>query len=94
MSKQEIYNIITDHLKKHSASKIAVFGSYARNEESPDSDIDIIVNFSEKKNLFDLIGLQQDLEETLGKKVDLITESSIKPNRKKYIEKDMHVIFS
>jgi predicted nucleotidyltransferase len=94
MSKEKIYNIIIEKLKTHKASKIAIFGSYARNEENSASDIDIIVKFKDRKNLLDLIGIEQELEELIGKKVDLLTEGAINPNRKKYIEKDLQVIYS
>lgn len=94
MSKQEIFGKIIEKLKAHNAKKIAVFGSFARNEQNELSDIDLLVDFAERKNLLDLIGIEQELEELLGKKVDLITNRAINPNRRKYIEKNMQVIYS
>ena len=94
MKKKEIYNILIKLLKRHNVSKIAVFGSYARNEESAESDVDIIVNFTNRKTLLDLVEIESELEEAIGKKVDLLTEHSINPNRKKYIEQDLKVIYS
>ncbi len=66
----------------------AIFGSYVRGEEKEDSDIDMLVELPKGKSLLDLIGLQLELEEALGKKVDLTTYKSISPLLKKYIDQD------
>ena len=63
MNKEEIFKRITQLLKNQGASKIAVFGSYVRGEETSKSDIDIIVEFSERKSLLDLVGIEQNLSE-------------------------------
>ncbi len=55
LNKEEIFEKISPVLKKKGVKKIAVFGSYARDEEKPGSDIDIIVEFSERKSLLDLV---------------------------------------
>ncbi|HEX7466973.1 MAG TPA: nucleotidyltransferase family protein [Methanobacterium sp.] len=93
MNKEEIFKRITQILKNQGASKIAVFGSYVRGEETSKSDIDIIVEFSERKSLLDLVGIEQNLSETLGIKVDLLTEKSISPYLIDRIKKDMRVIY-
>ena len=66
-------------LKKHDVKRAAVFGSYARGEETRSSDVDMMVEFSGKKSLLDLVGLQQDLEETTGVKFDVSTFKAIHP---------------
>ncbi len=50
--------IIISFLKKHGAKKIGLFGSVARGEERPDSDIDVLVEFSEVKGLLEFIGFE------------------------------------
>ncbi len=55
-------------LKKHDVVKAALFGSYAKGEQTKKSDIDILIKFKGNKSLFDLIDLKFDLEENLGKK--------------------------
>ena len=69
----EIYEIA----RKHKAARVYVFGSCARREETPDSDVDFVAEFRPHSSLFDLGGLQYDLQKLLGCKVDLITEDSL-----------------
>ena len=69
-----------------------VFGSYARGEAKPESDLDVIVEFSQRKSLLEIVGIEQELEDTLGIKVDLLTEKSISPYLKERIEKESIVV--
>lgn len=93
MNKENLFKKIISLIKKHGAKKIAVFGSYARGEEKPKSDIDILVEFSERKSLLDLVGIEQELTDALGMKVDLLTEKSISPYLIGRIKKEMKVIY-
>lgn len=79
MTKNDIYQIIISTLKKYGVKKISVFGSYARGENNPNSDLDILVEFSERKSLLELVRIERILSEKLGIKVDLLTEKSISP---------------
>ncbi len=74
---QMIKKQITPILKEAGVLKSSVFGSVARGEAKPDSDVDILVELPEGKSLFDLIDLQNKLEAKLGKKVDVITYRSV-----------------
>ena len=71
--------------KKAGVKRSSLFGSCARGGAKKRSDIDILVDFPENKSLFDFVGLRLDLEEVLGKKVDLVEYSTIKPRLKPYI---------
>ena len=74
-------------LKKNGIKKASIFGSYARGEQKKGSDVDILIQ--PKKNMgFAFFGLEAELEEKLGKKVDLITYKSIHPYLKEYILRD------
>ncbi len=53
-------------LKKHGVKKIEIFGSYARGEANAESDLDVIVEFEERKSLFEPVGIEQQLEDYLG----------------------------
>jgi predicted nucleotidyltransferase len=65
--------------KRYNISSIGVFGSYIRNEQAPDSDLDILVSFSQAPGLFKLVDLQDELSELLGVSVDLVVQSELKP---------------
>jgi predicted nucleotidyltransferase len=62
---------------KHGANNVRLFGSVVRGEDREDSDIDFLVDMQENRSLFDLIGLQQDIEKAIGRKVDVLTPNGI-----------------
>ncbi|MBI5220315.1 MAG: nucleotidyltransferase family protein [Candidatus Liptonbacteria bacterium] len=64
-------------LKRAGVLRSSVFGSFARGEASPKSDIDILIEFPDSKTMFDLIELEENLGSALGRKVDVITYRSI-----------------
>ena len=66
-----------------------IFGSYARGDFYADSDPDLLVNFDEGANLFDLISLQQFFEEKLGCKVDLVSRRSLRAELRTAILNEM-----
>ncbi len=74
-------------LRKNHVVKAGIFGSYARGESKRNSDIDILIQPPKGMGL-GFIGIKLELEKELGKKVDLITYSSIHPYLKKYILDD------
>ena len=61
--------------------RIGVFGSWARGEQSPESDLDLLIEFSDSRkiSLLDIVELELELSETLGVKVDLVERSALKP---------------
>ncbi|MCI0887517.1 MAG: nucleotidyltransferase family protein, partial [Chloroflexi bacterium] len=65
--------------KMRGARNIRVFGSVARDEATTDSDVDILVDMEPGRSLLDLTGLQLDLEELLGRDVDVVTENGLSP---------------
>jgi predicted nucleotidyltransferase len=62
---------------QHGASNIRIFGSVSRGEESLESDIDLLVELEKGRSLLDLSGLTLDLQQLLGRKVDVLTEKSL-----------------
>lgn len=85
--------VIKDTLKKYDPVLIGIFGSYARNEQSDSSDLDLLIDLNRQTNLLDLIGLEQELTELLGIKVDLVTMRSVNDQLKTYILRDLiHIV--
>jgi predicted nucleotidyltransferase len=74
--------------RAHGASAIFLFGSAARGEDRPGSDLDFMVEMEQGRSLYDLIGLADDLELVFGRKVDLGTRSSLKPLVRVEAERD------
>lgn len=70
---------IVEKLRMEEASYIAVFGSFARGEADEQSDIDILIEFSEPKSLVEVARIERELEEQLGREIDLVTEQSLSP---------------
>jgi predicted nucleotidyltransferase len=94
MSQQEIENIILDYFRPFDLKRLGIFGSFARNEQNADSDIDLLVKFKNTPSLLQLIKIENDLSKKLGFKADLITEGSIKNNRiKAQIKQDLKIIY-
>ena len=73
--REEILNIA----QKFGAKNVRIFGSMARGEENPESDLDIIVEMEKGSSLLDIIAIKQYIEELLGRKVEVVTEASISP---------------
>ena len=70
---------ILDVAARHGARNVRLFGSTARGEARPDSDIDLLVEMDADRSLLDLVGLGQDLEALLAHKVDVLTDASLHP---------------
>ena len=64
---------------QHGARNIRIFGSAARGEARPGSDLDLLVDMEEGRSLLDLVGFWQDLEGLLGYRVDVITDGGVSP---------------
>lgn len=88
-----VFKKVVSILVGYGAKKIAIFGSYTKGEASSGSDIDILVEFSERKSLLDLVGIEIELSEALHMKVDLLTEKSISPYLIDRIKKEAKVIY-
>ena len=84
-----IKNLENEIRNKFKARVKGVFGSYARDEQSENSDIDIIVKFFEGASLFDFVGLAEYLEEKLEKKVDILSERAIRQELYEQIMKEV-----
>lgn len=88
MNIEEIKRKILPILKKYGVTRAGIFGSVVRGEAREESDIDILVEIESRMSLLDFVGLKLELEEALGKPVDLGEYSEIKPIIKEQILKE------
>lgn len=65
--------------RHHGARRVQLFGSIARGQAGPDSDIDLLLPLEPGTSPVDLVAIKQDVEDLLGRRVDVVTESSISP---------------
>ncbi|KJU81295.1 nucleotidyltransferase [Candidatus Magnetobacterium bavaricum] len=89
---EDIKGIISNVLEKYGVKRAALFGSVVRGEATDKSDIDLLIEFEGRKSLLDLVGLKLEIEDLLGKKVDVLTYGSIHPLLKERILSEQEVI--
>ena len=78
-----------DELRRYHVAALSVFGSVARNEAGPGSDVDLLVEFDQTAT-FDLyLNLKDFLEEILNYPVDLVTSKAVRPRLRPFIERDL-----
>lgn len=75
----ELRRRVEPPMRRHGVLRASVFGSVARGEDLPTSDIDFLVEFNEGCSLLDLVGLRLDLADVLGREVDVATPGSLHP---------------
>ena len=91
---KEITNFIINTLREYNPEMIGIFGSYARDENTNLSDIDILVRFKSTQSLLQLVQIENQISQQLGIKVDLVTEGVIKNKiLKESIHKDLQIIY-
>jgi len=89
----DIKNRIAKPAKQYGIQRAYLFGSYARGEAGLKSDIDICIEKGNIRTLLELSGFCQDLEESFGNKVDVITTTSLSDNLRRQVEKEMVLIY-
>ena len=89
MITKEQEQVIKSVVNKINPTLVGIFGSFARGEENEQSDLDILIDFQTKVDLLELIGIEQELSEILGIKVDLVTLRSLSQHIKPFIEADL-----
>jgi uncharacterized protein len=89
---EDIESRVISVLRRHGVKKAGLFGSYVRGEAGKESDIDILVEVDDDKSLLDFAGIKVEIEESIGKKVDLVEYSTIKPVLRDKILKEQVII--
>lgn len=93
MNLQEIKEKIISVLEDNPVEYLGVFGSVARGEDRPDSDIDILVKFAGQPTFAGYLKLDQDLRNQLGRNIDLVTEGGMNKFLRPQIERDLKLIY-
>lgn len=88
----EIKRKILPILQRYGVTRVGLFGSWVRGEIREDSDIDILVEIEKDISLLDFVGLKLEIEEVLGRKIDLVEYSTIKPLLRERILKEQVII--
>ena len=73
---------------RYGASNVRLFGSVARGEDRPDSDVDLVVDITPGTGLFTLLHLRRELTDLLGKAVDIVPSDSLRPRVRREVERD------
>ena len=78
--------------REHGIVFAGLFGSRARGEASPDSDVDVLVRFDERRSLIDQARVEREIGEAMGRSVDLVTENALSPYLRDQVEADLEVL--
>lgn len=90
----EIARAVTPVLKKYGINRAGIFGSYARGDARPDSDLDILVSFGSRPlSLWDVAALKDELSSSVHKPVDVVSETAVISYFRDYIYKDLKIIY-
>ena len=93
MSKEAMAKLIADYFKTQPVLKAWIFGSYSRGEETPDSDIDILIIPDKGVGLFKLSGMHLDLQDLLKIRVDLVTEKGLMDFARSSVDNDKILVY-
>lgn len=88
MQKNLMYKQIREFLISQKIRKASIFGSFARNEETETSDIDLLIE-GENLTLFDVLRLEDSIQKITNRKADIVEYDAIKPSLQKYIQADL-----
>lgn len=79
--------------RAHGTKSVALFGSFAKGDAGPDSDIDVLVEFGQPIGLLALVRLERELSEAMGRGVDLVTSDAISPHLRDEILSSRRIIY-
>ena len=92
-----IRDTVVPALEPYGLRRVAVFGSYARGDDRPDSDIDVLISLEQPRRkplgYLTLVRLEEELSHALGRKVDLVTDSGLSRHIRPHVEADMVVVY-
>ena len=94
MTTEEMTQTIAEYFKTQPVLKAWLFGSFARGEETEDSDVDLLVTLDHSQPVgLRFFGMYEDLKDLLGRNVDLVTEPSLAPFARESVERDRKLVY-
>ena len=94
MTTAQMTQQIAEYFKTQPVLKAWLFGSFARGEETPESDVDILIVLDHSKPVgLQFFGMYEDLKELLGRPVDLVVDRSLAPFARESVERDKKLIY-
>ncbi|MCX6783641.1 MAG: nucleotidyltransferase family protein [candidate division WWE3 bacterium] len=86
---------LADLCRQYGIKYLALFGSYARGEATPESDVDLLIRFKQESvpSYFGLFDIEKGFENLLGKKVDLVQKDYLKELVHPYVDRDLKPIY-
>lgn len=90
---QYILDLLKQYAIKYKMTFMGIFGSFARHEESFESDLDLLVDFSETPSLISIIQMEQEISQAINIKIDLITKNSLNIHIKKNVLAEIQVVY-
>lgn len=94
MTTQAIENIIVSSLMTYHPVYVGLFGSFVRGDDGANSDIDVLVKFKDSCSLMQFVALEMELSSKIGRKIDLVTDDSLKNNRvRESVFNDLKIIY-
>lgn len=85
--------VLVDVCRRNDIKRLRLFGSFARGEAGDSSDVDLIAEFSARKSLVDLVRIEREFAERLGRDVDLLTDRSLSPHLREQITSEARVVY-
>ena len=87
--KQTLSRVLPNMMQKYKLKEIGIFGSYVKNRQTEQSDVDILVDFEAPPSLFEFVDLKSELSDALNMNVDLVMKSALKPRIGKRIVQEV-----
>lgn len=86
-------NKLVEVCRQNDVRKVGLFGSMARGEETAESDVDLLVEFSKRKSLLAMVAIERKMSAAIGRRVDLLTEAALSPYLRDRIMREVKVIY-
>ena len=84
---------LIDICRKNDVNFVGLFGSMARGDSNDQSDIDLLIKFAGRKSLLAMVRLERELNNAMGRKVDVLTEASLNPHIREEVLRELQVIY-